>query len=185
MAACHHLRRFCGDCKKNKYLCDDCVDTPHRKAKNQSHTVVDIAEHLASPTFPQQAEEKSTSTTCCKIHAEKPLELHCTTCDKTICMECGNFEHDGHKKVKIADLTAESREAILHQVECTSTVTKQLGEAKVQLQACCGQVEVTADASKQAVAAFAKQVRQALSASVDAVNVKVDGSTSRKLGVRL
>jgi hypothetical protein len=166
-------------------LCDDCVDTPHRKAKNQSHTVVDIAEHLASPTFPQQAEEKSASTTCCKIHAGKALELHCTTCDKTICMECGVFDHSTHKMVKIADLTAESREAILHQVDCTSTVTKQLGEAKVQLQACCGQVEVTADASKQAVDAFAKQVRQALSASVNAVNVKVDGSTSRKLGVRL
>jgi hypothetical protein len=100
-------------------------------------------------------------------------------------MECAAFEHDGHKKVKIVDLTAESREAILHQVECTSTVTKQLGEAKVRLQACCGQVEVTADASKQAVAAFAKQVRQALTASVGAVNVKVDASTSRKLGVRL
>jgi hypothetical protein len=111
--------------------------------------------------------------------------LHCATCDKAICMECGSFEHDGHKKVKIADLTAESREAILHQVDCTATTTKQLGEAKVQLQACCGQVKVTADASKKAVDAFAKQVRQALSASVDAVNVNVDGSTSRKLGVRL
>jgi hypothetical protein len=98
-------------------------------------------------------------------------------------MECAAFEHGSHKKVIIADLTAELREAILHQVDCTSTVTKQLGEAKLQLQACCGQVEVTADASKQAVDAFAKQVRQALSASVDAVNVKVDCSTSRKLGV--
>jgi hypothetical protein len=146
---------------------------------------VDIVEHLASPTFPQQAEEAPTSITRCKIHAGKPLELHCATCDKAICMECAAFEHDGHKKVKIGDLTAESREAILHQVDCTSTVTKQLGEAKVQLQTCCGQVEVTADASKHAVAAFAKQVRQALSASVDAANVKVDGSTSRKLGVRL
>jgi hypothetical protein len=73
-------------------LCDDCVDTPHRKAKNQSHTVVDIAVHLTSPTFQQHAEEKTTSMTCYKIHGE-PLKLHCATCDKTICMECAAFEH--------------------------------------------------------------------------------------------
>jgi hypothetical protein len=142
---------------------------------------VAIAVHLASSTSTQQTDAKTATTTCCKIHGE-PLKLHCDTCDKTICMECGSFEHDGHKKVRIADLTDEAREAILHQVDCTSTTTKQLGEAKVQLQACCGQVEVTADASKQAVNAFAKQVRQALSASIDAVTAQVDDSTSRKRG---
>jgi hypothetical protein len=137
--------------------------------------------HQASSALNRQADNKTASATCCKIHGE-PLKLHCTTCNKTICMECGVFDHSTHTMVKIADLTAESREAILHQVECTSIATTQLGEARAELQACCGQVEVSADASKQYVDAFAKQVRQALSASVDAVNVKVDGSTSRKLG---
>jgi hypothetical protein len=23
--------RFCGDCKKNKYYCDDCFEGPHKK----------------------------------------------------------------------------------------------------------------------------------------------------------
>jgi hypothetical protein len=98
-------------------------------------------------------------------------------------MECAAFEHGSHKKVQIADLTAESREAILHQVDCTASATKELGAAKVQLQACCGEVDATADASKQAIDAFVKRVRQATTAAADAGKGKVDGLRSRKLGV--
>jgi hypothetical protein len=176
------LPRYCGDCTKTKNLCDDCVGARHKKAKNQSHTVVDMAVHLVSSTATSPATATAAIVTCCKIHGE-PLKLHCVTCDKTICMECGSFEHGSHKKVKIADLTAESREAILHQVECTASATKQLGEAKVQLQACCGEVDATADASEQAIDAFVKRVRQATTTAADAVKVKVDGLRSRKLGV--
>jgi hypothetical protein len=99
-------------------------------------------------------------------------------------MECAAFDHrDGHTIVKIANLTAESREAILHQVDSTASATKELGTAKVQLQACCGEVDATADASKQAVDAFAKRVRQATTAAADAGKGKVDDLRSQKLGV--
>jgi hypothetical protein len=142
-----------------------------------------MAAHLASSAATSPATIITTVITCCKIHGE-PLKLHCVTCDKTICMECGVFDHgDGHKKVRIADLTAESREAILHQVDSTASATKELGAAKVQLQACCGEVDATADASKQAIDAFAKRVRQATTAAADAGKGKVDDLRSLKLGV--
>jgi hypothetical protein len=135
-----------------------------------------------------KSKAKATSTvatiTCCTVHAGKPLELHCATCDKTICMECAAFDHrDGHTIVKIADLAAESREAIMHQVDCTASATHELGAAKVQLQACCGEVDATADASKQAIDAFAKRVRQVTTAAANAGKGKVDCLRGRKLGV--
>jgi hypothetical protein len=85
--------------------------------------------------------------------------------------------------VKIADLAAESREAIMHQVDCTAPATTELGAAKVQLQTCCGEVDATADASKQAIEAFAKRVRQATTSAANAGKAKVDCLRGRKLGV--
>jgi hypothetical protein len=98
-------------------------------------------------------------------------------------MECGNFEHDGHTKVKIVDLSAESRVAVARAVDHAQSVANELAEAKVQLQACRGEVEATADASKQVVNAIAKRLRQAIAAAAAAVGVKVDGSANHKLGV--
>jgi hypothetical protein len=151
-----------------------------KKIKNQSHVVADNAAHLASSASPSPV-TATTAITCYRIHAGKPLELHCATRDKTICMECGSFEHDGHEKVRIADVTAESREIILHRVECSTATTKQLSAAKVQLQACCRGNSIRR-LQQEGSRRVAKRVRQATTAAVNAANVKVDDLMSRKIG---
>jgi hypothetical protein len=174
------VARYCKDCTKNKYFCESCVGTPHYKAKNQSHAVVDITTHLGSSTFAKP--DTVAVAASCEEHGE-PLEHYCTTCATTICIKCAAFAHGAHSKVSIAEAAAASAKAVGAAINSAASTEEQLAEGKAQLLAAKLQVRATASANREAFVTLARRLRQAIASAFDVVESKVNGSLQWKLGV--
>jgi hypothetical protein len=78
--------RYCGDCKKISFFCNDCFEPSHKKAKNVSHQSTTVEERLKAVG----SETAQVPLALCKVHQE-PLKLYCDDCDKVACFRCGTF----------------------------------------------------------------------------------------------
>ena len=85
---------FCVDC--DEYLCKSCDDYHKKWRKTVEHTTVTAGQRLKASEgnvlgkFYQQM--------LCPTHKGNPLKVYCKKCEKLICKDCMDFEHNNHRE---------------------------------------------------------------------------------------
>lgn len=89
---------YCKQC--SKFLCVDCVNTHNKWALFSDHSFVSMQDVIESTM--SLVPLKQTALQHCSQH-DKPLELHCSTCDQLICHLCSTLQHHSHMCKHIDD----------------------------------------------------------------------------------
>jgi hypothetical protein len=148
------------------------------QAKYESHVPVSIEEHLAQAGPPASSTAEARKPMCQKHGRE--LELYCETCKVPICLECGNFDHDGHEKVKLSEVTSNFIESIVGRIQTATTAGDKLKEASVAIKAERTAVGVNAGQARAHITATFKRVRQAHAAAEVAAKAQLEEVVNRK-----
>ena len=85
---------FCVDC--DEYLCKSCDDHHKKWRKTVEHTTVTAGQRLKASEG--NVLGKFYQQTLCPFHKGNPLKVYCKKCEKLICKDCMDFDHDEHRK---------------------------------------------------------------------------------------
>jgi len=85
-----------------KRLCESCVDIHRRVTISRKHELVELSEDGGSIKTVMKSR-----TIHCDKHTDKPLELYCFECKKSICMMCFVKLHQSHKCSDVKEVAEE------------------------------------------------------------------------------
>ena len=131
---CHCCEFFCGKCK---FYHNDTNDT--NTNDSEEHEILELANykkgefkiHFPSPKCPQ--------------HTKQELDIFCSECQRLVCLDCAQKDHQDHKKGSLDDRSQEEKDELQNLMSGVDEALGKLDEALQQIQEMREKVKVSAE----------------------------------------
>ena len=128
---CHCCEFLCKKCKHyHLYMCLS-QDEEHEILELANYTTGKFKIHVPSPKCPQ--------------HTQNELDIFCSECQRLVCLECAQKDHQDHKKGSLDDRSQEEKNELENLMIGVDEALGKLDEALHQMQEMREKVKVSAE----------------------------------------
>lgn len=108
----------CAQCRKvyapakctvcNKSMCASCEASHRQDPSTAAHEVIDALTKATTEGRSKDGGSGGEALVCC-LHDGQALDVFCSECDTSVCIDCADGEHRDHPTLPLRDATAEQR----------------------------------------------------------------------------